>query len=130
MKDFMKEFRAFAARGNVIDLAFAVVVGTAFGNIVSSLVEDIIMPPIGFLIGGVNFSDLAITLATGISGAEPVTINYGTFIQALIDFFIIALVLFVLLKVITKLQTAKEAVPAGPSREVLLLTEIRDLLKK
>lgn len=123
------EFKAFAVRGNVIDLAIAVIVGTAFGKIVSSLVEDIIMPPIGFLIGGVNFSNLAITLTK--NGGEAVNISYGIFIQAVIDFAIIACVLFLVIRFINKFQAKKEseANPPSPSAEVSLLTEIRDLIK-
>ena len=128
---FIDEFKVFAVRGNVIDLAFAVIIGAAFGKIVSSLVADIIMPPVGFLIGGVNFSDLAITLqsATG----ESVLITYGIFVQAIIDFVIVALVLFVALKGINKLQKTKEETPAETpkkSDELKVLEEIRDALKK
>jgi large conductance mechanosensitive channel len=131
--DHMKlidEFKAFAMRGNIIDLAFAVIIGTAFGKIVSSLVENIIMPPIGFLIGGVSFSELAISLQTGVSA--PVLIKYGIFIQAILDFVIIAAVLFFALKGLTKLQKKKEEVEEAPkvSAELKVLEEIRDALKK
>ncbi len=117
-------------RGNVIDLALAVIIGAAFGKIVSSLVENIIMPPIGFLIGGVNFSDLAISLA--VPDAPAVLIKYGVFIQAVIDFVIIALVLFFALKALSKLQKKKEEepAPAAKSAELKVLEEIRDALKK
>ncbi len=134
MKKFFDDFKAFAMRGNVIDLAFAVIIGTAFGKIVSSLVDNIIMPPIGFLIGGVNFSDLAVSLQTGVG--EPVLIEYGIFVQSLIDFAIIALVLFMVLKVIANLQKKKDSAPEQAPEEVIktdevrLLEEIRDLLKK
>lgn len=124
----IEDFKAFAMRGNVIDLAFAVIIGAAFGKIVSSLVENIIMPPVGFLIGGVNFSDLAITLETGIGA--PVLIKYGVFLQAVFDFIIIAFVLFIALKAITKLQKAKEAEAPKKSDELLVLEQIRDSLKK
>jgi len=127
----IEDFKAFAMRGNVIDLAFAVIIGAAFGKIVSSLVDDIIMPPIGFLIGGVKFSELAFSLETGIGA--PVLIEYGVFLQALFDFLIIALVLFLALKGLTKLQAEKkqdDAPAAAKSAEVELLEEIRDLLKK
>jgi len=130
MKNLMNDFKAFAMRGNVIDLALAVIIGTAFGKIVSSLVENIIMPPIGFLIGGVSFSDLAISLTTGIGA--PVLIKYGIFLQAVFDFVIIAFVLFMVLKTLTKLQKekkAEEAAPPSKSEEVKLLEEIRDVLK-
>lgn len=126
----IEEFKAFAMRGNVIDLAFAVIIGTAFGKIVSSLVEDIIMPPVGFLIGGINFSDLAISLETGIGA--PVLIKYGVFIQALFDFLIVAFVLFMALRLLNKLQKPKEAPAEAPkkSEELLVLEQIRDSLKK
>lgn len=127
----VEEFKAFAVRGNVIDLAFAVIIGAAFGKIVSSFVADIIMPPIGFLIGGVNFSDLAVTLQA--SSGEPVLITYGIFVQAIIDFVIVALVLFFALKGINKLQKTKEETPAEipkKSDELKVLEEIRDTLKK
>lgn len=125
----VEEFKAFAMRGNVIDLALAVIIGTAFGKIVSSLVEDIIMPPIGFLIGGVSFSDLAISLE--VSGATPVLIKYGMFIQSVLDFVIIAFVLFMALKAINKLQRKKEEPQkeTPPSEELVVLKEIRDVLK-
>jgi large conductance mechanosensitive channel len=125
----VQEFKAFALRGNVIDLAFAVIIGTAFGKIVSSLVEDIIMPPIGFLIGGINFSDFVISLDTGLG--DPVLMEYGVFIQAVVDFVIVALVLFVALQGINKLQKQKDQTeaPSPKSDDVKLLEEIRDLLK-
>ena len=126
MKQFINDFKAFAMRGNVIDLAFAVIIGTAFGKIVSSLVEDIIMPPIGFAIGGVNFSELVVTLTEG------VTIKYGVFLQSVFDFVIIALVLFITLRVLTKMQKEKPVEPVAPpvkTDEVKLLEEIRDTLR-
>jgi large conductance mechanosensitive channel len=128
MNTFIKDFKAFATRGNVIDLAFAVIIGTAFGKIVSSLVEDIIMPPVGFLIGGVNFSDLAVSLETGVG--EPVLIQYGIFLQSVLDFVIIAAVLFLVLKAVTKMQKEKPAEAPKKSDELRTLEEIRDLLKK
>lgn len=124
----IQDFKAFAMRGNVIDLAFAVIIGAAFGKIVSSLVENIIMPPIGFLIGGVSFSELAISLETGIGA--PVLIKYGVFLQAIFDFIIIAFVLFLALKGLTKLQKAKDAETPAKSDELKVLEEIRDSLKK
>lgn len=125
------EFKAFAMRGNVIDLAFAVIIGAAFGKIVSSLVENIIMPPVGFLIGGVNFSDLAFALYTG--AGTPVLIAYGIFLQAVLDFVIIAFVLFMALKAINKLQKEKEVPQEEQNKksdELIVLEEIRDSLKK
>ena len=131
MGKFIEEFKAFAVKGNAVDMAVGVIIGGAFGKIVSSIVDDIIMPPIGYLIGGVNFSDLKVVLPAIIEGQESATINYGNFIQTLIDFLIIAFCIFLMLKAINKLMPKKEepAAPAGPTQEELL-TEIRDLLKK
>ena len=134
---FFSEFKTFIARGNVMDMAVGVIIGGAFGKIVTSIVNDILMPPIGYIIGGVNFSDLKVTLPqTVIEGVElaPATINYGSFIQTIIDFVIIALCVFLLVKGINSLSKKKEqpAAPAAepePSAEEKLLTEIRDLLK-
>lgn len=136
MKKFLKDFKAFAVKGNAVDMAVGVIIGGAFGKIVSSVVNDIIMPPIGWLIGGVNFSDLKITLpAEKLAGGiqmQAATINYGNFIQTLIDFIIIALCVFLLVKGISKLSKKEEkpAAPPAPSKEEQLLTEIRDLLKE
>lgn len=137
MGKFLEEFKAFAIKGNVIDMATGVIIGGAFGKIVSSLVDDIIMPPIGYLIGGVNFTDLKYTLpALEVEGVElaPATINYGNFIQTFLDFLIVAFCIFMLLKGVMKLAKKKEeeaapAAPAGPTQEELL-SEIRDLLKE
>ena len=121
-----KEFRAFILKGNVIDLAVAVVIGAAFGAIITSLVNDIIMPLIGVLMGGVDFSALAIQVGSA-------TIAYGKFIQTVVNFLIIAFALFLVIRAVNKMQPKKEAVPAappGPPPEIKLLTEIRDLLKK
>ncbi|HOP03603.1 MAG TPA: large-conductance mechanosensitive channel protein MscL [Tenuifilaceae bacterium] len=129
---FVKEFKQFAIRGNVIDMAVGVIIGAAFGKIVSSIVKDVIMPPIGFIIGGVDFSDLKISFKALKEGAEPVTINYGIFIQTVIDFLIIALVIFLLVKVMNKFKRKEEAKPTPeptPTKEEILLTEIRDILK-
>ena len=136
---FLNEFKQFAMRGNVIDLAVGVIIGAAFGKITNSLVGDIIMPPIGVLVGGVNFTDLVITLkqasvsATG-EVIPAVTINYGSFIQTVIDFLIIAFTIFIFIKLINKLnrQKPKETptTPPTPPADVQLLTEIRDLLKQ
>lgn len=137
MGKFLNEFKAFAVKGNAVDMAVGVIIGGAFGKIVSSIVDDIIMPPIGWLIGGVNFSDLKITLpAEKITDGivmQSATINYGNFIQTLIDFVIIAFCVFLLVKGINKLskkEEAKPAAPPAPSAEEKLLTEIRDLLKE
>ena len=137
MKKFLNEFKAFAMRGNVVDMAVGVIVGGAFGKIVSSLVDDIIMPPIGFLLGGVNFTDLSIKLGEKLSedgkSMEAVTLNYGNFIQQTVNFLIIAFCVFLLVKAVMKIVKKKEAEPAPakpePTAEEKLLTEIRDLLK-
>jgi len=135
----IKEFKTFIAKGNVLDLAVAVVIGGAFGKIVSSLVADIIMPPIGLILGGVNFTDLKINLkgadidASGKVIAPAVTLNYGNFVQAAIDFLIVAFAVFMFVKVINMVQKKKDAAPAPPApptKQEELLTEIRDLLKK
>ncbi|WP_231696752.1 large-conductance mechanosensitive channel protein MscL [Arenimonas sp.] len=133
----VSEFKEFAMRGNVVDLAVGVVIGAAFGKIVASLVNDVIMPAVGFIVGGVNFSDLAFELKAATvdaAGAEvpAVLIKYGAFIQTIVDFLIIAFAIFVAVKVINKLKRKEEAAPAAPpapSEEVKLLTEIRDALK-
>lgn len=134
---FIKEFKEFAVRGNVVDMAVGVIIGGAFGKIVSSIVDDILMPPIGWLIGGVNFSDLKVTLpAEKIAGVEmpAATINYGNFIQTSIDFIIVAFCVFMLVKLINNIAKKKKegtpAAPPAPSAEEKLLTEIRDLLKQ
>lgn len=129
----IKEFKEFAVKGNVIDLAVGVIIGTAFGKIVSSFVADVVMPPIGVLLGGVNFSDLSVTVKAAVGEAPAVVVAYGKFIQTVIDFAIIAVVIFVVVRVINSLKRKEEAAPsapAAPSAEVVLLTEIRDLLKK
>ena len=139
MSKLLDEFKAFAVKGNAIDMAVGVIIGSAFGGIVNSIVNDIIMPPIGYIIGGVNFTDLKIELpakeiAEGITLA-PATIAYGNFIQVLINFFIVAFCVFMLVKAINKLSKKKEEEPAPapepePSAEEKLLAEIRDLLKE
>lgn len=128
-----KEFREFAIRGNVMDMAVGIVIGVAFGNIVSSLVADIIMPPVGLLIGGVDFADLAITLQEAENGIAAVTVNYGIFLKTVIDFLIIALVIFFVVRGINAMKRKQEAAPTpppAPSTEEKLLAEIRDLLKQ
>jgi len=139
----LKEFKAFAMRGNVIDMAVGVIIGGAFGKIVSSLVADVIMPPIGLLIGGVNFTDLTVTLRPEkvIDGVQQaaVTLNYGNFLQTTFDFLIIAFAIFFFVRTINRLThlkkkeaeaTAAPATPPAPSKEETLLTEIRDILKE
>ena len=129
---FIKEFREFAMRGNVVDMAVGVIIGGAFGKIVSSLVGDVAMPVLGILTGGVDFKDLKITLAEAVGETPAVTLNYGAFIQNVFDFIIIAFAIFMMVKALNKLkkeQPKEEAVPE-PSAEEKLLTEIRDLLKK
>ncbi len=135
MSKFLDEFKAFAVKGNAVDMAVGVIIGGAFGKIVTSIVNDIIMPPIGWLIGGVDFTDLKATMPVNPlnEGADPVTINYGSFIQTTIDFLIVALCVFFLVKGISKLAKKKEEAapaPPAPSKEETLLTEIRDLLKE
>ncbi len=130
---FFSDFKSFAMRGNVVDMAVGIIIGGAFGKIVSSLVGDVIMPPIGVLLGGVDFSELAITIKAATDGAAAVKINYGTFLQTIIDFLIIAFAIFSMIRVMNKLHLQKEAAPAAPpapSKEETLLTEIRDILKE
>jgi large conductance mechanosensitive channel len=125
-----KEFKEFAMKGNVIDLAVGVIVGVAFGKIVTSLVEDVIMPPIGMATGGVNFSNLALALGTDPAGKE-VFLKYGNFLQISFQFVIVALVLFMVIRTINKLKKPDPAAaPPAPSRQEVLLQEIRDLLAK
>jgi large conductance mechanosensitive channel len=127
----LKEFQEFAMRGNVIDLAVGVIVGAAFGKITTSLVNDVIMPPIGLLVGGMDFSNLAITLRDKTDQAEAVQIKYGAFLNTLIDFLIIAFAIFLLVKGINSMRRKREeAPPAAPPQEVVLLTEIRDELRR
>jgi len=125
----IKEFKEFAMRGNVVDLAVGIIIGAAFGKIVSSLVNDVLMPPIGILVGGVDFSSLAITLKQAAEGVPAVVIRYGLFINAIIDFIIVAFAIFLLIRAINTFKKKEEAAPAAPPRQELLLTEIRDLLK-
>ncbi|OOF41725.1 large-conductance mechanosensitive channel MscL [Rodentibacter mrazii] len=127
---FIKEFREFAMRGNVVDMAVGVIIGGAFGKIVSSLVGDVVMPVLGILTGGVDFKDLKFILEPAKGDIPAVTLNYGMFIQNVFDFVIIAFAIFLMVKGINKLKKPAEAAPAEPSNEEKLLTEIRDLLKK
>ncbi len=129
----MSEFRDFAMRGNVVDMAVGIVIGGAFGKIVSSFVNDVLMPPIGMALGGVDFSDLAMTLKEASGDVAAVTLNYGAFIQTVVDFVIIAFAIFMVIKAMNNLKKKEETKPAEPpkpSAEETLLTEIRDLLKK
>jgi len=133
MGSFFKEFKEFAMRGNVMDMAIGIIIGAAFGKIVSSVVADVVMPPIGLLIGGVDFSNLAITLKDAAEGVPAVTLRYGMFIQTVFDFLIVAFAIFLVIKGMNKLQRKKEEVPPAPpkpSNQEVLLGEIRDLLKK
>lgn len=125
----IKEFREFAIKGNAIDLAVGVIIGAAFGKIVSSLVADVIMPPLGLLIGGIDFSNFAVTLKEGEGGKPPVLLHYGMFLQNVFDFTIVAIVIFMFVKLINKLRH-KEAEAPKLTTDQLLLTEIRDLLRK
>ncbi|MDD4373173.1 MAG: large-conductance mechanosensitive channel protein MscL [Bacteroidales bacterium] len=140
----INEFKTFAMRGNVIDMAVGIIIGGAFGKIVSSFVADVIMPPIGLLIGGIDFSNLQLTIKEGIPAqldatgnviaeiVPAVTINYGNFIQVVVDFLIIAFAIFMAIKAMNaakKKEEAKPAAPPAPSKEEVLLTEIRDILK-
>ena len=129
----IQEFKEFAIKGNVVDMAVGVIIGAAFGKIVSSLVTDVLMPPIGVLIGGVDFSKLGFVLLAATETVPAVVINYGKFIQTLVDFTIIAAVIFMVIKGINNMKKKAEEVPAAPSTppaQEVLLKEIRDLLKK
>ena len=128
----LKEFKEFAVKGNVVDMAVGIIIGAAFGKIVSSVVSDVIMPPIGLAIGGVDFSKLAVTLKQASGDAAAVVISYGKFIQTVIDFTIVAFAIFMLIKAINTLKRKQEAAaqpPPAPSKEEVLLSEIRDILK-
>jgi large conductance mechanosensitive channel len=128
----MKEFKEFAVKGNVMDMAVGIIIGAAFGKIVSSFVADVIMPPIGVLVGGINFSSLAFTIKEATAGAPAVVIGYGKFIQTLIDFIIIAFSIFIVIKGINSFKRKEEEAPKAPAEppaQEVLLAEIRDLLK-
>jgi large conductance mechanosensitive channel len=136
-----KEFKEFAVKGNVVDMAVGIVIGVAFGTIVKSLVDDIIMPPIGLLLGGIDFSNFYLVLRAGATNPGPypaladaqaagaVTINYGVFVNSVISFLIVAFALFLVVRAMNRLRTKKEEKPAQPPEDVLLLREIRDVLK-
>ncbi len=132
----VKEFREFAVKGNAIDLAVGVIIGAAFGKIVSSVVTDLFMPIIGFFVGGVNFTFLKLTLKEPVVDSagkvikEGVTMNYGNFLQTTFDFLMIAICVFLIIKLINKMKKKQEETPAAPPADITLLTEIRDLLKK
>jgi large conductance mechanosensitive channel len=128
----MSEFKEFAMRGNVVDMAVGIIIGAAFGKIVSSFVSDVIMPPIGVLIGGVDFTNLAVVIKEASGEAEAVTIKYGAFLQTVFDFIIVAFAIFMAIKVMNSLKKKEEEAPekpAEPSKEEVLLTEIRDALR-
>lgn len=129
----VSEFKSFAAKGNVVDMAVGIIIGAAFGKIVTALVAGVIMPPIGILLGGVDFTDLAIVLKEAVGEAPAVVISYGAFLQTVIDFLIIAFAIFMLIKAINSLKREEEVVPKAPpapSAQEVLLMEIRDLLKE
>lgn len=129
----INEFKAFAMKGNVVDMAVGIIIGAAFGKIVASFVNDVIMPPLGLLIGGVNFSDLKVVMKAAVGETPAVTLNYGSFLQVVFDFLIVAFAVFMMVKAMNSAKKKEEALPAtppAPSKEETLLTEIRDLLKK
>jgi large conductance mechanosensitive channel len=129
----VQEFREFAMKGNGLDMAVGIVIGAAFGKIVAAFVDAIVMPALGWVIGGVNFADLTVVLGTNAATGEPVAIQYGQFLQALLDFLIIALAIFMALKVINRMKRKPPEAPPAPAmppREEVLLTEIRDLLQQ
>jgi len=129
----IKEFKEFAMKGNVMDMAVGIIIGGAFGKIISSFVGDVLMPPIGLLLGGVDFSNLALTLKPGAEGVQPVLLKYGVFLNTIIDFLIIAFAIFMVIKGMNSFRKKQEEAPAAPPEppaDVKLLTEIRDLLKK
>ena len=128
----LKEFKEFAIKGNAVDMAVGIVIGAAFGKIIASLVGDLVMPPIGVLIGGVDFSKLGVTLIEAVGDKPAVMLNYGNFIQTVVDFTIIAIAIFMVIKMINSLKKKEAEAPAAPpapTKEEVLLTEIRDLLK-
>jgi large conductance mechanosensitive channel len=128
-----KEFKEFAVKGNMVDLAVGIIIGAAFGRVVTSLVEDVIMPPIGLLVGGVDFSSLSLLLKPAQEGVEAVALRYGAFIQSVVDFLIVALAVFLLVKGINSMRresAAKPPVEPAPTRQEVLLKDIRDLLAR
>ncbi|HHB76342.1 MAG TPA: large-conductance mechanosensitive channel protein MscL [Desulfobulbus sp.] len=126
----LKEFKEFAVKGNVVDMAVGIIIGAAFGKIVSSFVADVIMPPIGLLLGGVDFTNLAITLKAAAGDAPAVVLGYGKFVQSVVDFTIVAFAIFLVVKAMNSMKKKEEEAPAEPPKQEILLTEIRDLLKE
>ncbi len=126
----MAEFKDFAMKGNVMDMAVGIIIGGAFGKIISSLVSDIIMPPIGVLMGGVDFSDLGHTIQAATADAPEVVLKWGSFVQTALDFLIIAFAIFMMIKALNSLKKKEEAAPTPPPKQEVLLEEIRDLLRK
>lgn len=129
----IKEFKEFAVKGNVVDMAVGIIIGGAFGKIVSSFVTDVVMPPIGVLLGGIDFAKLSLTVQEATETAEAVKLNYGAFLNTIIDFIIIAFVIFMAIKAMNKMKKQEEEKPAAPptpTKQEILLSEIRDLLKK
>lgn len=127
-----KEFKEFAVKGNMLDMAIGIVIGAAFGKIVSSVVADVLMPPLGLLLGGVNFTALKLTLKEAVGETAAVTLNYGAFLQTVVDFLIVAFAIFLMIKGINSMRKKQEeapAAPAPPPNQEVLLAEIRDLLK-
>ena len=127
----MKEFKEFAAKGNMLDMAVGIIVGAAFGKIITSLVSDVLMPPVGLFIGGVDFKTLKLTLKQAVGDTAAVTLNYGVFIQTIVDFVIVAFAIFLLIKGVNAMRKKQEEAPAAPAppTQEILLGEIRDLLK-
>jgi len=125
----VKEFKQFAAQGNMVDMAVGIIIGAAFGKIVSSLVADLIMPPIGLALGGVNFTSLKLVLKEAAGTAPAVTLNYGSFIQTVVDFLIVAFAIFLMVKAVNSMKRKAPAASSAPSNQEVLLGEIRDLLK-
>ena len=133
MLSFLREFREFAVKGNVVDMAVGIIIGAAFGKIVTSFVTDVITPPLGYLIGGVDFTALAVTLPAIQDGKPDVTLRYGVFLQTVFDFAIVAFAIFLVVKALNSVKRKQDAAPTAPpapTRQEVLLTEIRDLLKK
>ncbi len=126
----ISEFKKFAVKGNMLDMAVGIIMGAAFGTVIKSLVEDVIMPPIGAITGGIDFSKLSFVIKQATETSEAVTINYGSFLNAVIAFLIVAWVLFIIIKGMNKFKEEEEAAPSAPPAQEVLLAEIRDLLKK
>jgi large conductance mechanosensitive channel len=125
----VKEFKEFAMKGNMMDMAVGIIIGAAFGKIVSSVVADVLMPPLGLLLGGVNFASLKLTLKEAVGDTAAVTLNYGAFLQTVVDFVIVAFAIFLMIRGINSMRKKQEEAPAPPPNQEVLLAEIRDLLK-